>query len=117
MAIGDIVKWRFATLEMVRAWAGVAAEQLAALLANTTELHVLILFIDILVFWTIDLTMGTRPFTLWSLVKFWVQAAQVICSGASVTKNDFSSLLADLAIFLGSKQISWQLFKKDWSFN
>jgi hypothetical protein len=61
---------------------------------------VFIFFINILVFRTINLTVGTGPFTLWSLIELRIQAAQVICFGASVTKNDFTTLLADLAVFL-----------------
>lgn len=44
--------------------------------------------------------MGTTPFTLWGFFKFRLQTHQMICSWTSITKDDFTTLLTNLAIVL-----------------
>lgn len=45
-------------------------------------------------------TVGAAPFALGSLLQLGLQAHQVVRSGAGVTQDDLSPLLADLAVVL-----------------
>ena len=88
---------------MVAGRAAVAAEQLSAFLADAAELHVFVLFIDVLVLRSVDVAVGTGPFALGCLVELGVETAQVVGARAGVAKDDFAALLADLAVFLEIK--------------
>jgi len=79
----------------------VAAQQLSSLFAGPAELCVLIIVIVILDNGgAILLAMRAAPFALRSFIQFWVQAAQMISLRASVTEDDFSTLLANFTELL-----------------
>jgi hypothetical protein len=83
---------------MIGPWTGVTAKKLSTVLTKFTKLIVLILLLLFLP--TLTLAMGTGPFSFWSFLHFRIQAYQVICSWASVTKDDLPTLLTNLAVVL-----------------
>lgn len=96
----NVFERRLAAGQVVRARTGVAAEQLSAFLADSAELHVLVLFVDLLVLGAVDLAVRARPLSFWSFVQFGIEAAQVVSARTGVAKNDLATLLANLAILL-----------------
>lgn len=93
---------------MVRARAGVAAKKLSSFLANSAELHVLVLLVDVLVLGSVDLAVRTRPLALGGLVQLGIETAKMVSPRTGVAKNDLATLLTDLAVFLKPKMLSFR---------
>ena len=110
----NVFERRLAAGQVVRARAGVAAEQLSAFLADPAELHVLVLFVDLLVLGAVDLAVRARPLSLRCFVQFRVETAEVVSTRAGVAKNYFTTLLADFTILLQTKTCKnifcWKVF-------
>jgi hypothetical protein len=95
---------RIATFQVVRAGTRIATQKLSSFLANATELHVIVLFLGFRVLGPVDLAVRARPLSLRCFVQFRVETAEVVSPRTGVTKNDFTTLLADFTILLQTKK-------------
>ena len=87
---------------MVGARTLIAAQQLASVLANATELDVIvILFLFSLALWrSVLVAVRATPLAFRRLVQLGIETDQVVSLRTEVTENDFAALLAHLAVVL-----------------